>query len=305
MSAPHPFGRCLVLTGATGSGKSALALELAPALNAEIVSMDSMAVYRGFDIGTAKPTAEERTRVPHHLVDELDPWESASVAWWLERARSAVAEIESRGRRALIVGGTPLYLKALARGLFRGPPANAALREALEAEAAQFGSPRLHARLAHHDPVAAARIHPNDLKRIVRALEVWTVTGRPLSDWQREWADLAAGRPDIVCLDRPREELYERINTRVTAMLEAGWLDEASRLRELPRSPSREAAAAVGYRELWEYLDGARPWPETVARIQQRTRQFAKRQLTWFRRLPECHFATPELTRTRWTMKMA
>ncbi len=305
MTAPHPFGRCLVLTGATGSGKSALALELAPALNAEIVSMDSMAVYRGFDIGTAKPSVEERIRVPHHLIDELDPWESASVAWWLERVRSAVADIESRGRRALIVGGTPLYLKALARGLFRGPPANAALREALEAEAARSGSTVLHARLAQFDPLAAARIHPNDLKRIVRALEVLTETGRPVSDWQREWLDMAAGGPDIVCLDCPRAELYERINVRVIAMLEAGWLDEARRLRDLPRGPSREAAAAVGYRELWEFLDGARSWSETVVRIQQRTRQFAKRQLTWFRRLPECHFATAELTRTRWTMKMA
>src|SRR5436305_580151 len=166
-----PFQSALVLTGPTGSGKSQLGLELALRLGAEVISMDSMALYRRMDIGTAKPAPEQRQRVPHHLIDVLEPWESASVAWWLERAAHCCREIEARGRRVLFVGGTPLYLKAMLCGLFDGPPADHALRERLEREAAGTGRNQLHARLAAVDPVTAARLHVNDLRRIVRALE--------------------------------------------------------------------------------------------------------------------------------------
>jgi tRNA dimethylallyltransferase len=303
----HPgcFQRALVLTGPTGSGKSGLALDLAEQLGAEIVSMDSMTIYRGFDIGTAKPSEADRARVPHHLIDVLDPWESGSVAWWLERAAGAVADIERRGRIALVVGGTPMYLKALLRGLFKGPPAHPRLRKRLEAEAEGEGVTALHSRLASVDPSAATKINPNDLRRIIRALEVWELTGQPISSFQQEWVgDAATNGPEVICLDLPRINLYERINQRVLAMLDAGWLDEARRLRKLPRPPSREASAALGYRELWAHLDGQQPWDQTVLRIQQGTRNFAKRQLTWFRHLPNCHFVTAELTTEHCMSKM-
>ena len=301
---PGQFANCLVLTGPTGSGKSALALELAPKLNAEIVSMDSMSLYRGFDIGTAKPTDAEQSQVPHHLIDVLDSWESASVAWWLEMAAAAVREIEGRGRVALFVGGTPLYLKALLRGIFAGPGADEALREQLEAEAKERGTAALHDRLVRLDPEAGDRIHPNDLRRIVRALEVRETTGTAISDMQQQWNSDAGPRPNVVCLEVPRDELYDRINRRVLAMLEQGWLDESKRLRSASHPPSRVAAAAVGYRDLWAFLDGQADWETTVSRLQQRTRQYAKRQLTWFRHLPECQFASSELTRQHWEKRM-
>src|SRR5262245_10382213 len=185
---PDRFRNSSILTGPTCSGKTALALDLAEQLGAEIVSVDSMAVYRGMDIGTAKPTADERRRVPHHLLDVLDPWESATVAWWLQQAAALCADIERRGRRVLFVGGTPLYVKALLCGLFDGPPADAALRQRLTCRAETEGRQSLHSCLAAVDPVTAARLHSNDLRRIIRALEVWELTGQPISAWQTQWS---------------------------------------------------------------------------------------------------------------------
>jgi tRNA dimethylallyltransferase len=290
------FENALILTGPTASGKTALALELADRVGAEVVALDSMTVYRGMDVGTAKPTPEERARVPHHLIDVLDPWESLSVADWLDRAAAACRAITARGKRPLFVGGTPFYLKALLHGLFPGPPADPGLRRDLEAEAERVGNAALHARLAAVDPKTAARLHPNDVRRVVRALEVHAMTGRPISDWQQTWdtaafADPAKAAPPpaaipAAVLELPREELYGRVNRRVDAMLAGGWLDEVRRLRELPRPLSREARQALGYRELLAYLDGGRGWDETADLIRTRTRQFAKRQLTWFRHLP-------------------
>jgi tRNA dimethylallyltransferase len=181
------YPQTLVLTGPTGCGKSQLALDAAERLDAEIVSMDSMALYRRLDIGTAKATAEERRRVPHHLLDVLEPWESASVAWWLERAAECCRDITQRGKRPLVVGGTPLYLKALLHGLFDGPPADETIRRRLSEEAVSLGGAALHARLAAVDPTSAARLHPNDVRRVIRALEVWELTGRPISAWQTQW----------------------------------------------------------------------------------------------------------------------
>jgi tRNA dimethylallyltransferase len=285
---PDPFRNAYVLTGPTGSGKSQLALGLAEHLGAEVVSMDSMALYRGMDVGTAKPTAAERGRVPHHLIDVLDPWESASVAWWLERAAACCRDVEARGKRALVVGGTPLYLKALLRGLFDGPPADEALRRQLTEEAERAGRAALHARLAAVDPAAAARLHPNDLRRVVRALEVWQLTGRPISAWQQQWSGERRRAHPVLWLDLPREELYARIDARVGRMMEAGLVDEVRALRRLPRPLSREAAQALGYKELFDHLDGRASLEEAVERIRARSRHFAKRQLTWFRHLPEC-----------------
>jgi tRNA dimethylallyltransferase len=304
---PDDFRNVFVLTGPTGSGKSARALELAAGFGAEIVAMDSMTLYRGMDVGTAKPSAEDRRRVPHHLIDVLDPWESGSVAWWLDRAAEAVRDIERRGKRALVVGGTPLYLKALLYGLFEGPTGDPAVRGRLTAEAAVDGLAVLHARLANVDPATAARVHPNDLRRIVRALEVWELTGRPISAWQREWAAASTdpstaprNAPPVVCLDRPRNELYARTDRRVLEMLAAGWLDEVRRLRALPRPLGREAAMAVGYCELNDFLDRRLGWDDAVHGIRQRSRNYAKRQLTWFRHLPGVRFAGPELTTAAW-----
>ena len=309
------FANALILTGPTACGKSALALELAARVGAEIVALDSMTVYRGMDVGTAKPTADERARVPHHLTDVLDPWESPTVAWWLGRAEEACREITARGKRPLFVGGTPFYLKALLHGLFPGPPGDAELRRALEEEAERDGVAALHARLTAVDPKTAGRLHPNDVRRVVRALEVHALTGKPISDWQQTWdtpafaespetAPPPAAIPAAV-LELPREVLYERINRRVDAMLAAGWLEEVRRLRALPRPLSREARQALGYRELLAHLDhepvaglceagpGSQTpatvgptWEETVELIRIHTRQFAKRQLTWFRHMP-------------------
>ncbi|MBM3982398.1 MAG: tRNA (adenosine(37)-N6)-dimethylallyltransferase MiaA [Planctomycetes bacterium] len=291
---PGMFASALILTGPTACGKTALALDLAARVGGEIVALDSMTVYRGMDVGTAKPRADERARVPHHLLDVLDPWESLTVAWWLERAGAACADISARGKRPIFVGGTPFYLKALLHGLFDGPPADAGLRATLEAEAARDGNAALHARLAAVDARTAARLHPNDVRRVVRALEVHALTGKPISDWQQTWdtpsftpvvMPQAANIPGVV-LELPREALYERINRRVDGMLAAGWLDEVRRLRALPRPLSREARQALGYRELLEWLDAGGDWGATVELIRTHTRQFAKRQLTWFRHLP-------------------
>jgi tRNA dimethylallyltransferase len=306
---PSPFAAALILTGPTASGKSALALELAPRLNAEIISADSMTLYRGIDIGTAKPSAADRARVPHHLIDVLDPWESANVAWWLDRAAEHVRGIEARGRTALFVGGTPFYLKALLCGLFPAPPSDEGLRRELEAEGETKGKGALHARLAGVDPESARRLHPNDLRRVARALEVWHLTGRPLSAWQRQnwWGGdgprFRAG--SCLAIDVPRAELYARIDRRVEGMFAAGWVDEVRRLRELPRQLSRQASQALGYREIGEHLSGRRSLPKTVALVQLRTRQFAKRQLTWFRALPGCEFGESKLTFARWSDRMA
>jgi tRNA dimethylallyltransferase len=299
-----PFRRALVLTGPTGSGKTSLALELAERMGAEIVSMDSMALYRGMDIGTAKPTAAERQRIPHHLIDVLDPWESASVSWWLEQAAACCRAIEARGKRTLFVGGTSLYLKALLFGLFDGPRANPELRRQLAEEAERVGSHALHDRLAQADPVTAARLHPNDLRRIIRALEVWELTRRPISSWQQQWTaePAAEGRPtnQVLCLDLPRGELYARIDARVHTMIANGWIEEARALRQLPRPLGREAAQALGYRELFAYLDGQATLADTIVRLQTRSRSFAKRQLTWFRHIPPCRMVSKELTFRLW-----
>ena len=291
-----------ILTGPTGCGKSELGLALAERLGAEIVAMDSMTLYRGMDIGTAKPSALERGRVQHHLIDVLEPWESASVAWWLGRALECCRGIRSRGKRVLFVGGTPLYLKALLRGLFDGPPANPELRRRLEQEAETLGKQALHDRLARVDPATAARLHVNDQRRIIRALEVFESTGRPISDWQREWqrqSENDAGH--VLWLDLPRAELYARIDARVQEMVEAGLVEEVRALRKLPRPLSKEASQALGYKEMFAHIDGQATLEETIQRIQTRTRNFAKRQITWFRHLPECRAVSAELTFKLWT----
>ncbi len=301
------FPHALILTGPTGSGKSRLAVELAERLGAEIVSMDSMTLYRQMDIGTAKPSAADRARVPHHLLDVLEPSESASVAWWLAQATACYQEIAARGKQVLFVGGTPLYLKALLQGLFDGPEGDAALRERLAKEAEKDGIQAMHDRLRRVDPTSAARLHPNDLRRVLRALEVWELTGQPISSLQMQWfkGPRMAEQPDYcLCLDVPRAELYARIDARVEEMIADGLVDEVRSLRHLALPLSREASQALGYKEMFAHLDGEATLEETVACVQRRSRNLAKRQMTWFRNLPECRMVSPGLTFAHWQSRM-
>lgn len=282
---------CWFLTGPTASGKTAVGLELARALGAEIISLDSMAVYRGMDVGTAKPTRQERAAVPHHLVDIIEPDQQFSVAQYVEAAQRTVVEITSQGRIPLFVGGTPLYLKALLRGIFAGPQADWTLRHQLQAVAKSDGPESLHARLAEVDPRTARRLHPRDERRVIRALEVWEKTGQSITELQHQF-DRA--RPAEACrvfvLDWPRAELIERINARVDFMFERGFVDEVRSLLARPSPLSRTASQALGYREVIEHLDEARDLAETIDLVKLHTRQFAKRQMTWFRSLSECRF---------------
>jgi len=269
------------LSGPTAAGKSALAIPLARRLDAEIVSVDSMAVYRGLDIGTAKPGAALRAAVAHHCLDLVAPAEAFSVAAWLEAAAAAVEDCRGRGRRILFVGGTPLYLRALRDGLAELPAADPGLRESLAAEAAAAGPEALHARLAALDSRAAARIHPRDTKRLVRALEVITLTGQPLSAAQVPAPDPLFERR-LMILDVTREALVARIDRRVEAMFAGGLVEEtAAALAAGGIGPT--ARQAAGYAEAIDLLAGRIDRPEAIRRTQTRTRQLAKRQRTWLR----------------------
>jgi tRNA dimethylallyltransferase len=285
------FSHCWYLTGATAVGKTTIGIALAKILGAEIISMDSMAIYRGMDIGTAKPTPAERSQVVHHLIDIVDPSAEFSVAQYLDGARQVAMDITRRGKHVLFVGGTPLYLKSLLRGLFAGPPADWQLRESVFSEIERVGQAALHERLEQVDPVAAANIHPNDTRRLIRALEVYRATGEPLSHQQLEFDE---GRPAAEChvivLRRTRDEQHRRIESRVEAMIAAGLLDEARRLTAGGRQLGRTASQAVGYREVLDYFSGKHDLEVAIERIKVRSRRFAKRQGTWFRSLSECRF---------------
>ncbi len=262
---------------------------LAEQLGGEVISVDSMAVYRGLDLGTAKPTPAEQARVPHHLLDLLPPSEEFSLANYLAAAHAAAAEIRGRGREPVFVGGTHLYLKALLRGCYTGPPADWEFRRQIAAQAAAAGPGWLHAQLVQVDPIAAARLHPGDTRRLIRALEVFRLTGTPLSAWQQQF-DRA--RPARACrvfwLDWPRPLLDKRIEARVDAMFRAGLVEEVRSLLDSGTHFGRTARQALGYREVLEHLQGMRDLAATIDLVKTRTRQFAKRQLTWLRSLSEC-----------------
>ncbi len=287
-TASDPFHRAIYLTGPTASGKTGVGVALAQRLDAEIIALDSMTLYRGMDVGTAKPSIEERKGVPHHLIDCLDPWEAASVAEYRRWAADLIPAIEASGRLVLFVGGTPLYLKTLLRGLFEGPPADPDLRDRLEAEAIEVGDEALHQRLRTADPSTAARLHPHDRRRVIRALEVQQLTGRPLSSWQREHDKPAPDSVPVFALERPRPVLHDRINRRVRQMFEDGLVEEVRRLLRLPEPIHSVPAQGVGYQEVIDYLEGRETSLEVIiGRIQARSRQLAKRQMTWFRGLQE------------------
>jgi tRNA dimethylallyltransferase len=278
---PRPF--VLVIAGPTASGKSRLALEIARRLPAEIVSADSMLVYRRLDIGTAKPTAAERAEVTHHLLDIRDPDQLFSAGEYVPLAREALTAAAARGRLPLLVGGTGLYLRAALSGILDAPPRDEALRAGLLArEKAEPGA--LHRLLAGRDPAAAARIPPGDLVRLVRALEVGALTGRAISGLHHDHS--FPDRPfrlRFVVLDPPRPLLYRWIEERVDGMIEKGWLGEVGGLLADGFSPSLAAMRAVGYRELAAHLAGGPGFAETVERVKTVTRRYGKRQVTWFR----------------------
>jgi tRNA dimethylallyltransferase len=281
----------IALMGPTASGKTALAIEWARRFDGEIVSVDSALVYRGLDIGAAKPDAGERASVPHHMLDLRDPWQPYSAAEFAVDARAAIADIVARGKLPILAGGTGLYFRALIEGLAPMPEADPAIREAITADAAARGWAVLHAELAAIDPEAGLRIHATDAQRIQRALEVYRVSGRSISDCQRERGSdrLRLRVLKLAVSPRDRGVLHARIERRFDTMLAAGFLDEVRGLRRLPQLQShpaplgQPALRAVGYRQAWEHLDGQTSAAEFRDRAIFATRQLAKRQLTWLR----------------------
>ena len=278
MAASSPL---LVILGPTASGKTDVALAVARETRAEILSVDSMQVYRGMDVGTAKPSPAERAAVPHHLIDVVGPDEPFTVARFVDLADGVIADARRRGVPLVLTGGTPLYYKALFEGLFEGPPADETVRTRLRA----LSGEELFRRLSEVDPAAAARIHVNDQKRLVRALEVFEQTGRPISSFQTHWAR-GARRHDAVWvgLNWEKDALNRRINARVKLMVDAGWVDEVRRLLARYPTLSHTAAEATGYKEMIAHVHGRLPLDDAIEQIKIATRQLARRQMKWFRR---------------------
>lgn len=279
-----------MIVGPTASGKSELALQLAASVGGEVVSADSQQVYRGMDVGTGKVGGAERARVPHHLLDVVDPDDEMTAARYLALADAAIADVAGRGRKVVVAGGTMLYVRVLLRGLFQGPGADPAIRARLDAEAEALGNAALHRRLAEVDPELAPHIEPRDRRRIVRALEVFEVSGEPMSAHQRrnDFRQVPRRYPARVIALRPeRAALYARIDRRVEEMMDSGLLQEVERLRAAGYGPDLRSQQAIGYAELHRHLDGALSLGEAVASIQRNSRRYARRQLAWYRRDPE------------------
>jgi tRNA dimethylallyltransferase len=274
----------VAVLGPTASGKSALALELADRLGGEIVACDSQQVYLGMDIGTGKPTRDERRRCPHHLLDLVHPDEPFHAARWAALAGPAIAHIAARGRLPIVVGGTGLYYRALTAGLFEAPPSDPAIRQRHREEAERIGVEALHDRLCAIDPAAAAGILRRDLVRVSRALEVYEQTGVPVSELRHRQAPRTGWRPHAIVLDPPLPELRLRIAARVAAMMDAGFLDEVRALRAAGYGPSVRPMQALGYKQLGAHLDGLASLDEAVAGTITATVAYARRQRTWFRK---------------------
>ena len=290
----------ICVAGPTASGKTALAVELALRLGGEVISCDSMQIYRGMDIGTAKPTVEEMRGVPHHLLDVADPDEAFSVSRYVALADAAVQDIRSRGRLPIVAGGTGLYMDSLVLGRAFAPFPETGKRQALEREAEEGGIEPLLARLRAVDPAAAERLHPSDRKRIIRALEVYEETGRTITQHNEESKRLPPKYKALWLGLRfePRALLYERIDRRVLQMMDQGLVREVEGLLRRGISPKATAMQAIGYKEIAAALHGACTMDEAVAAIQQGSRRYAKRQLTWFRRNPELHWLLQPAERT-------
>jgi tRNA dimethylallyltransferase len=282
-----PIENAWFLTGPTASGKSQVALDLAERIDAEIISVDSMAVYRGMDIGTAKPTSEQRERVPHHLIDLVDPTCEYSVSQFVIDAHAKADEVRTRGKKVLLVGGTPLYIKTLLCGMFLGPPADWDFRAAVEADVAEFGMECLRKRLQQVDPLSAFKILDGDVRRMTRALEVAKITGRPLSHWQNQFEQVQ-GPASCKCfaLFWDRAQLHDRVNQRVDGMFQRGLLEEVKSLVDKFGTLGRTAAQAVGYKEPMEFLKGSVNQKQMIEQVKAHTRQFVRRQEIWFRSMP-------------------
>lgn len=281
----------IIISGPTASGKSALALALAERTNGEIISVDSAQVYRGMDTGTAKPDAETRARIPHHLIDLIDPTETYSAAHFVRDAQNAAMAIKARDKQTMLVGGTMLYFKALFDGLSDLPQADNVIRAEIDARATQQGWPALHQTLQKIDPETAARLQPTDAQRIQRALEVWQITGVPLSQLQGKRQHSTLGWNDcvhIALLPENRALLHDRIAQRFDLMLDAGFVDEVRHLRkQYLFSPEMPSMRSVGYRQIWRYLDDEYDFDTMRAKGIAATRQLAKRQITWLRAMPK------------------
>ncbi|MBI4948960.1 MAG: tRNA (adenosine(37)-N6)-dimethylallyltransferase MiaA [Deltaproteobacteria bacterium] len=283
--------RIVVIAGPTASGKSALSIDLALSFNGEIVSADSMQVFKRMDIGTAKPSKEELQRVPHHLIDIIEPDEDYTAARFRNDAIKAITDIRSRGKNVFIVGGTGLYIKALTQGLFPGPEADPDLRKALEKE----GTDALYERLKLIDPETAASIHPNNRVRVVRALEVYELTGTTMSAFQKDHGFKDEPFDCLkVSLDIPREALYRRIDERVDGMIEAELAEETRRLHDAGFGWDLKPMLGLGYKEMSMFLRGERTLPEAIELLKRNTRRYAKRQMTWFKGDQAVRWFSPE-----------
>lgn len=284
----------ITVAGPTATGKSALGIAIGERFGGEIIGADSVQIYRYLDIGSAKPTQEERRRLPHHLIDFMDPADPYTAADFRRDALAAIEGIVDRGRLPIVVGGTALYVRALLRGLCPAPPADSEIREALAQRAATEGWPALHRQLAELDPEAANRIHPNDRVRIERALEVVIATGRPLSDIQSRHAFASSDLASLqIGLDLPRDVLFERIDARVEWMFEQGWVEEVESLLARGYDPGLKPLQAIGYRDVVRLIDGEWSREDAIQRIQRDTRRFAKRQLTWMRKEEDILWCDP------------
>lgn len=280
----------VVILGPTASGKTALALSLAEEFAGEILNCDSVAMVREFDIGTAKPSAAERARAPHHFVDCIDPTEPMTAGEYARRARQVLEEIKARHRLPIAVGGTGLYLRALLEGLFAGPQRSEELRERLRERAAKRGSSYLHRMLARLDPAAAKKIHANDQPKLIRAIEVCLASRQPMSElWKQAREPLRGFRILRLGLDPDRTALYERINQRARGMFDSGLIEETQRLMQKYGIAAR-ALDSLGYKQAAEFLDGKISRDEALRSAQQAHRNYAKRQMTWFRREPDVHW---------------
>jgi tRNA dimethylallyltransferase len=277
----------LCILGPTAVGKTEIAIAVAQKLDAEIVSADSRQIYRYMDIGTAKPSASEQAQIRHHLIDFVMPDEHFSVADYQRVADIAIQDIQSRGKQAMIVGGTGLYFRAVVDGIFDGPDADPEFRAKLIVEAHEFSAEVLHSRLSQVDPKSASRIHPNDLIRVIRALEVYKKTGKTISELQKEWNRASPRYPFVAFgINRERQELYHQIEERVDKMLAVGLLEEVKSLIARGYDENLTAMKGFGYKELIDYLNGQYDWNTAVDLLKRNTRRFAKRQLTWFRNDP-------------------
>ena len=277
-----------VLTGPTACDKTEIGFTVAQKIEGEIISADSMLFYRGMDIGTAKPSLEMRELVPHHFIDIIDPWESYSVGRYVDDVEALISDADTKERKFLIVGGSPLYIKGLVDGIFNGPAADWDIRRELEELADEKGNQHVHDILQKIDPVKAVELHPNNLRRIIRAIEVYRITGKPVSVLQEEYKLARKSfQFKIICIAREREDIYRRINERVETMFDKGLVDEVRSLLDNPRGLSKQAKQALGYKEVIQYLDGGLALDDAKEMVKQSTRRFAKRQMTWFRSFPD------------------